>query len=60
MPIILILRRLRQKDLEFEASLGYIASSRLAWATQQDPVSNKTWQLCEIHVLEKRSTVAFW
>jgi hypothetical protein len=60
MPIILILRRLRQKDLEFEASLGYIASSRLAWATQQDPVSNKTRQLCEIHVLEKRSTVAFW
>jgi hypothetical protein len=31
--IILALERLRQEDGKFEASLGYIASSRQAWAT---------------------------
>jgi hypothetical protein len=33
MPVIPALRRLRQEDLEFEASLDYIASSRPARAT---------------------------
>jgi hypothetical protein len=33
MPIIPALRRLRQEDGEFKASLGYIVSSRAAWAT---------------------------
>lgn len=31
--VIPALRRLRQKDLDFQASLGYTASFRLAWAT---------------------------
>jgi hypothetical protein len=35
-------QRLRQEDCQFEASLGYVASSRPAWATQGGhPVSNK-------------------
>lgn len=35
-PLILALRRLRQKQdyLKFEVSLGYIVSSRIAWATE--------------------------
>jgi hypothetical protein len=33
MPIIPKLRRLRQEEQEFEASLGYIAISRPGWAT---------------------------
>jgi hypothetical protein len=33
MPVIPALRRLRQEDLEFEASLDYIASYRPARAT---------------------------
>jgi hypothetical protein len=32
-PYNLALGKLRQKNHEFESSLGYIASSRLAWAT---------------------------
>jgi uncharacterized phage-associated protein len=32
-PIIPALWRLRKEDHEFEVSLGYIASSRSAWAT---------------------------
>jgi hypothetical protein len=32
---------LRKEDEEFEASMGYIASSRPASATLQDPVSKK-------------------
>jgi hypothetical protein len=31
MPVILVLGRLRQKDLEFETSLGHVVSSRLTW-----------------------------
>jgi hypothetical protein len=46
MPVILALRRLKQKDLEFEASLDYLASSRIPWITWRDLVSktkqNKT------------------
>jgi hypothetical protein len=34
-------RRLRQENLQFEASLAYIASSRTAWATRQDLVLKK-------------------
>jgi hypothetical protein len=33
--------RLKQQDLELEACLGYIASSRPAGATSPDSVSNK-------------------
>jgi hypothetical protein len=33
MPIIPTLRKLRQEAFEFETSLGYIVSSRLALAT---------------------------
>jgi hypothetical protein len=40
MLVILALRRLRQKDLEFEARLGYIVSSRPAW-TVRPPISKK-------------------
>jgi hypothetical protein len=33
-PVIPTLRRLRQKDLEFMVSLGYIVSSKMVtWAT---------------------------
>lgn len=32
-PVILSFRRQRQDDHEFEASLGFLASSRLARAT---------------------------
>jgi hypothetical protein len=31
--VIPALRRLRQEDHEFEASLGYVASLRLSWST---------------------------
>jgi hypothetical protein len=38
-PLIPVLQRQRQADLcELEASLVYISSSRLARATQRDPV----------------------
>jgi hypothetical protein len=33
LPIIPALRGLKQEDQEFEASLGYIVSSKPAWAT---------------------------
>jgi hypothetical protein len=33
MPIIPALRKLRYEDHKFEASLGYIVSSRASWAT---------------------------
>lgn len=36
-----VLERERQEDTEFEAILGYIASPRSVWATQQDCVSEK-------------------
>jgi hypothetical protein len=32
MAVIPAFGRLRQEDLEFQTSLGYIVSSRLAWA----------------------------
>ena len=39
-PLIPAVRRLRQADLcKFKTSMVYIASSRLARATQRDPVS---------------------
>jgi hypothetical protein len=42
MPVIPALGRQRQEDgYKFEASLGYLSSSRLAWITQQDPVSKE-------------------
>ena len=42
------LGRQRQVDLcEFEASLGYIVSSRTAWATQRNPVSKKIFKKYE-------------
>jgi hypothetical protein len=31
MPVIPALGKLKQKDLKFEASLGYTVSSRTAW-----------------------------
>jgi hypothetical protein len=40
MPVMPALTRLEQVDGEFEISLGYIMSSRPAWATQGVPVSN--------------------
>lgn len=33
MPAALALERLREEDFKFEGSLGYIVSSRSAWAT---------------------------
>jgi hypothetical protein len=45
MPLIPVLGRQRQTDLcEFKASLIYRLSSRIARATQRNPVSNKTKQ----------------
>jgi hypothetical protein len=42
MPLIPALRRLRQVDLcEFEASMIYIASSKIARTTLRDPVLKK-------------------
>lgn len=32
-------RRLRQDCCDSEATLGYVVSSRLSWATMGDPVS---------------------
>lgn len=37
--VILVPGRARQEDFKFEANLGYIVKSSLAWATQQDPIS---------------------
>jgi uncharacterized membrane protein YidH (DUF202 family) len=39
--VIPALGRWRQEDGRFEAGLGYIVSSMLAWTTWQDPVSTK-------------------
>lgn len=41
MPIISILRKLRQEEDKFEESLGYIVSSRSTWATQRDCLSEQ-------------------
>jgi hypothetical protein len=41
MPIIPALKRLRQEDSEFEASLGHIASSRQVWITYHPCLDNK-------------------
>lgn len=35
--------RLKQKDWELEASLGYLVSSRPAWAIKQNSVRKKKW-----------------
>jgi hypothetical protein len=43
MLVIPALGRLRQ-DHKFKAKPGYIASLRLTWAIQEDPISNKTRQ----------------
>jgi hypothetical protein len=40
-PLIPALGIRRQEDQEFEASLGYIVSSRPAWAIKQDLVYKK-------------------
>jgi hypothetical protein len=37
--VMLMFESLKQEDREFMTSLGYRASSRPAWAIQQDPVS---------------------
>lgn len=38
-------RRLREEDhQEFKATLCYIMSAKLAWATEQDPASIKKWK----------------
>lgn len=42
MPIILAFQRLRlEYCYEFEFNLDYLVGSRLAWATEYDPVSKK-------------------
>jgi hypothetical protein len=41
MPVIPALGRLREKDQTFMSSLGYIVSSKPAWAIQQDLVLKK-------------------
>jgi hypothetical protein len=41
MPLIPALQRQRQVDFEFEASLVYKVSSRIATAIQRNPVSKK-------------------
>lgn len=41
-PMILLLRRLRQENCcGFKINLGYIVSSRLSWAIEEDPLSEK-------------------
>jgi hypothetical protein len=40
-PVFLAVRRLRQDYHEFEASLGYVVSSRPTWATYRNPVQKK-------------------
>jgi hypothetical protein len=39
--VIPALRRLKQKDSKFKASLGYRMSFRPVWVTKQDTVSKK-------------------
>jgi hypothetical protein len=55
MPLIPALGRQRQADFEFEASLVYRVSSRIARATQRNPVSkNKKKRKEEKRREEKR------
>lgn len=53
MPIIPAVGRQRQKDGEFKDSLGYTASSRVAWATQWDSVPQEQGQAGEAAPLVK-------
>jgi hypothetical protein len=41
MPVIVALRKLRQENHKFKASLGYIASSRAVSLSYIDHISNK-------------------
>jgi hypothetical protein len=47
-PLIPALGIRRQEDQEFEASLGYIVSSRPAWAIKQDLVYKKKGKMVDI------------
>jgi hypothetical protein len=42
LPVNPALGTLRQKDVEFETSLGYIVSSRPDWAIEQNPDQKKS------------------
>ena len=50
MPLILTLRRQRQEDHKFKASLLYRASSRTARVTQRNHVSKKQNKGCRVFV----------
>jgi hypothetical protein len=41
MPLIPTLKRLRQEDCKFEASLGYTVSPRTAWAIYSKTLKKK-------------------
>jgi hypothetical protein len=47
-PVTPALRRLRQKDHEFEVSLGYIARSCLEKQTNKNKQTNKILQLSDL------------
>jgi hypothetical protein len=41
-PVISVLWRWRQENLEFKTNLGYIMSSKPVWATWRNPISKPT------------------
>jgi hypothetical protein len=57
MMVIPALGRLRQKDHELEATIGYMVIFRISWATQGDLISNRRNKIKKIRDTFRSGTV---